>query len=104
MKTTTEKPKAEGDNAAWREKDAVEREERAAKAARFTQELEKKQSAKNARAANIKHRHKIIDEAKADIIKSAGIDENAASQVIVAIGYAQIRHVSVNFQYTHPPA
>jgi hypothetical protein len=49
------------------------------------------------RAANVKHREKVIDEAVEALVRSTEIDRDDAKNVIHGIIAGEIPHVSINF-------
>ena len=65
--------------------------------ARVAREERERKEAEAKRAANVKHREKVIDEAVEALVRSTEIDRDDAKNVIHGIIAGEIPHVSINF-------
>ncbi|MCK4705859.1 MAG: hypothetical protein KAT90_10280 [Gammaproteobacteria bacterium] len=100
-----ERQKAEDDKKAaiaraeQAEKDAVAEAERAAQSERdkIAREQQAEADALAARERNTQHKGKLNREAVADIANAAGINEDQAKKIVIAIAKCKIRNVQINY-------
>lgn len=91
-----ERKRVEAEKAAELELERVKRQAAEAEAARKREE-EAKRAADEKRAANKRHRNKVMNEVVKAIVAESGASEEAAQLVAIAIADGKVPHVSVRF-------